>query len=81
VFEAPHRIEATLRDLEAIWGERPIALARELTKTFEEVIRGVPREVRERLSPERRRGEMVLVLSGLGRRAAGEPGPEGEVTA
>jgi 16S rRNA (cytidine1402-2'-O)-methyltransferase len=68
-FESPHRIEASLEDLEAIWGERPIALARELTKTFEEVLRGTAREVRARLTPERRRGEMVLVLGGRVRAA------------
>ena len=78
VFEAPHRIEATLEDLEAIWKERPIALARELTKTFEEAIRGSAREVRERLTNEKRRGEMVLVLSGLGRSAKHEDAPEPE---
>src|SRR5439155_21553871 len=78
VFEAPHRIEATLEDLEAIWKERPIALARELTKTFEEAIRGSAREVRERLTNEKRRGEMVLVLSGLGRTAKHEDAPEPE---
>lgn len=66
-FESPHRIMAALEDLEAVWGERPIALARELTKTFEEVLRGAPASVRERLTPERRRGEMVLVLSGVTR--------------
>ena len=70
VFEAPHRIEAALGDLETTWGERPIALARELTKTFEEVLRGSARQVRGQLTAEKRRGEMVLVLSGLGRRAA-----------
>ncbi|NOT33398.1 MAG: 16S rRNA (cytidine(1402)-2'-O)-methyltransferase [Candidatus Eisenbacteria bacterium] len=77
-FESPHRIEATLEDLEAVWGERPIALARELTKTFEEVLRGTAREVRERLTAERRRGEMVLVLGGRTRasRASREHGIE-----
>jgi 16S rRNA (cytidine1402-2'-O)-methyltransferase len=80
VFEAPHRIEATLEDLEAIWKERPIALARELTKAFEEAIRGSAREVKERLTKEKRRGEMVLVLSGLGRSAgrADHQEPEAE---
>jgi len=68
-FESPHRIDETLADLEEIWGERPIALARELTKAFEEVLRGPARDVRERLTAERRRGEMVLVLSGVGRAA------------
>ena len=69
-FESPHRIEACLTDLEAVWGERPVALARELTKAFEEVLRGTPREVREALTADRRRGEMVLVLSGWTRKDA-----------
>jgi 16S rRNA (cytidine1402-2'-O)-methyltransferase len=63
-FESPHRIEAALEDLEQVWGERPIALARELTKVFEQVLRGSAREVRAALTPEKRRGEMVLVLGG-----------------
>jgi 16S rRNA (cytidine1402-2'-O)-methyltransferase len=71
-FESPHRISACLADLEAIWGERPIALVRELTKTFEEVLRGTVVEVRSALTPERRRGEMVLVLGG---RLRAERGP------
>jgi 16S rRNA (cytidine1402-2'-O)-methyltransferase len=66
-FESPHRIEACLEDLESVWGERSIALARELTKVHEEVLRGTAAEVRAALKPERRRGEMVLVLSGRGR--------------
>ena len=63
-FESPHRIDAALEDLEAVWGERPIALARELTKVFEQVLRGSAREVRAALTPEQRRGEIVLVLGG-----------------
>ncbi|MFI5370188.1 MAG: 16S rRNA (cytidine(1402)-2'-O)-methyltransferase [Candidatus Eisenbacteria bacterium] len=78
-FESPHRIEETLEDLEAVWGGRPIALAREMTKTFEEVLRGTAAQVRERLTVERRRGEMVLVLGGATRaeRRAGH-GAKGE---
>jgi 16S rRNA (cytidine1402-2'-O)-methyltransferase len=71
VYESPHRIEACLADLEAVWGERPIALARELTKAFEEVLRGTARQVRAALAPERRRGEMVLILGGRLREKAG----------
>lgn len=63
-FESPHRIAACLADLEEIWGERPIALARELTKLHEQVLRGTAREVRAALAPEKRKGEMVLVLGG-----------------
>ncbi len=70
-FESPHRIEACLEDLEAVGGNRPIALARELTKVHEEVLRGSAAEVRAALGPERRRGEFVLVLAGCGRTQAG----------
>ena len=64
VFESPHRIDKCLEDLEAVWGERPIALARELTKLHEQVLRGSAREVRAALRAEWKRGEMVLVLGG-----------------
>ena len=67
-FESPHRIDACLEDLEAVWGERRIALARELTKAFEQVLRGTAHEVRGALTDTTRRGEMVLVLSGWTRR-------------
>lgn len=63
-FESPHRIDRCLEDLEAVWGERPIALARELTKLHEQVLRGTAREVRAALTDDNRRGEMVLVLGG-----------------
>ncbi|MBI1798552.1 MAG: 16S rRNA (cytidine(1402)-2'-O)-methyltransferase [Candidatus Eisenbacteria bacterium] len=69
-FESPHRIEACLADLEEVWGERPVVLARELTKLFEQVLRGTAREVRAALEPQKRRGEMVLVLGGRTRREA-----------
>jgi len=67
-FESPHRIEACLGDLEAVWGERPVVLARELTKLHEQVLRGSAREVRAALGAGERRGEMVLVLGGRVRR-------------
>src|SRR5262245_60730676 len=71
VFESPHRIEACLADLEAVWMERPIALVRELTKVHEQVLRGTSREVRESLRADQRRGEMVLVLGGRTRASRG----------
>jgi 16S rRNA (cytidine1402-2'-O)-methyltransferase len=67
-FESPHRIEGCLADLEKIWAERPMVLARELTKLHEEVLRGTAREIRAALTAEKRRGEMVLVLGGKTRR-------------
>lgn len=63
-FESPHRIERCLADLEAVWGERPMALVRELTKVHEQVLRGSAREVRAALREDQKRGEMVLVLGG-----------------
>jgi 16S rRNA (cytidine1402-2'-O)-methyltransferase len=75
-FESPHRIAACLEDLEQVWGARPIALARELTKTFEQVLRGTARDCLEQLVPERRKGEMVLVLGGRTRREAKGGGDE-----
>ena len=63
-FESPHRIERCLADLEAVWGERPMALARELTKVHEQVLRGSASEVRAALREDQKRGEIVLVLGG-----------------
>ena len=53
-----------LTDLEEVWGERPMALVRELTKVHEQVLRGSAREVRAALREDQKRGEMVLVLGG-----------------
>jgi 16S rRNA (cytidine1402-2'-O)-methyltransferase len=69
-FESPHRIDACLADLIESWGEPPIALARELTKVHEEVLRGTAAGVRAALTVTKRRGEMVLVLGGRTRREA-----------
>lgn len=76
-FESPHRIDSCLADLEAVWGERPMVLARELTKLHEQVLRGSPREVRAALTAAERRGEIVLVLAGRGRERHAKDGDEG----
>ena len=65
LFESPHRLIKSLLDLQAILGDRKIAVARELTKIHEEVVRGSCTEVLEILQArERIRGEIVLVVSG-----------------
>lgn len=63
-YEAPHRIEETLADLEAAWGPQlRIVLARELTKVHEEFLRGTVAEVRQELAGrERVRGEITLLV-------------------
>ncbi len=64
LFESPHRIHATLEDLESeLESERRIALCRELTKLHEQTLRGTVREVREELSSPAR-GEITLVVEG-----------------
>ncbi len=65
LFEAPHRIAATLADLAAGFGpERPAALCRELTKTFEEVRRGTLADLVAGVESDPPRGEITLVVGG-----------------
>ena len=61
-YEAPHRIKEMLTDLLNVFGDREIALAREITKKFEEVVRGKISEVIE--ITDTLKGEMVVVCSG-----------------
>ena len=60
-YEAPHRIEETLKDMLSIFGNRNIVLARELTKTFEEYTRGTIEEILLELPLK---GEMVVIVEG-----------------
>lgn len=62
-YEAPHRIEDMLKDVEEVLGDRRAVLARELTKKFEEFLRGNISEIRE-AAREGLKGEMVLVVEG-----------------
>lgn len=71
-YEAPHRIYETLQDIVAILGaDRPLVLARELTKVHEEFIRGTAGQVRDNLHGRDIKGEIVLLIgSGPGVTAA-----------
>ena len=60
-FESPNRLPVSLRSLAAALPERPVAVCRELTKRFEEVVRGPAAEVAGRFQ-EPPRGEVTLVL-------------------
>jgi len=65
VFESPHRVLACLEDAETELGDRPAALARELTKLHEEVLRGRLSEIRAQLAGRPGiKGEIVLVIAG-----------------
>ena len=61
-YEAPHRIEAMLKDVVEVLGDRNICLARELTKVHEEYIRGTVSEVIS--IADTLKGEMVVVVEG-----------------
>ncbi len=66
-YESPHRIEKTLEALEKFCGaERRVIIARELTKIYEEFVRGTVTEVRAHFSayPDRVRGEFVVIVEG-----------------
>jgi len=67
LYEAPHRLLRTLGDIQDVCGDRQIVVAREMTKTYEEVIRGEITEVLERLEGKKIRGEITLVVAGRGR--------------
>jgi 16S rRNA (cytidine1402-2'-O)-methyltransferase len=60
-FESPQRLPATLRSLAVADAERRVAVCRELTKRFEEVVRGSAAEVAERFA-EPPKGEITLVI-------------------
>lgn len=64
MFETPHRIEAALSDMAALFPERRLTLAREITKTFETFLSGTVSEIQTALQADtdQIRGEMVLIL-------------------
>ena len=65
-YEAPHRLANTLSDLAAIFGERRIVVARELTKQFESLYFGTAEELAERAQrdDDMNRGEVVILAAG-----------------
>ncbi|TLM74248.1 16S rRNA (cytidine(1402)-2'-O)-methyltransferase [Pseudarthrobacter sp. NamB4] len=73
-FEAPHRLEAMLRALRERFGpDRPVAVCRELTKTYEEVVRGTLGQLLAWAESTDIRGEIAVVLGGAPGQAAGTP--------
>lgn len=65
LYEAPHRLERTLVDLEKVCGgHRPVAIARELTKLYEEVWRGTLDDAVDWVRERGPRGEIVIVVGG-----------------
>ena len=63
-FESPHRLIKALADIEQILGNRGVVVARELTKKFEEVLRGDATSVLKRLENRTVKGEITLIVEG-----------------
>jgi len=71
-YEAPHKLIHTLKDLRDLLGNRRIAIARELTKKFEEVWRTTLDEAIARYGNEPPKGEFVIILEGADERGLHE---------
>jgi 16S rRNA (cytidine1402-2'-O)-methyltransferase len=63
LYEAPHRLEETLRDIRETLGDRQVVVARELSKIYEEFIRGSVAEVMEVVAQGKARGEFVILIA------------------
>ncbi len=71
-YESPHRLLDTLADLDALFGDRPMAVACELTKLYEESRRGTAAALLAHFSEHRPRGEFTLVIAGAGQEGEGD---------
>lgn len=64
-FEAPHRLMKMLTDTSEVLGNRDIVLAKEMTKVFEQVVRGPVREALSSLKDKTIKGEYTVIIKGL----------------
>lgn len=67
-YEAPHKLIATLTDILQVLGDRNIALARELTKLYEEVIHTTVSQALELYKTKTPKGEFVIVIEGISKK-------------
>jgi 16S rRNA (cytidine1402-2'-O)-methyltransferase len=63
-YESPHRIMKTLTEIHSYFGDRKVVVARELTKKFEEIVRGSVESVILELGKKQPKGEYVIVVDG-----------------
>lgn len=64
IYESPYRVIRTLNDIQKYWGNRNVAVGREITKKFEEFVRGTCEEIIEYYNTHTLKGEFVLVVQG-----------------
>jgi 16S rRNA (cytidine1402-2'-O)-methyltransferase len=75
-YETPHRLKETLADLAEVFGDRDVAIGREISKVHEEFLRGAIREVLAKLEQQNVRGEITLIVQGA---TSGAPVQEEEL--
>ncbi len=78
LYEAPHRLVATLDDIVTVLGERRVVVARELTKLHEEFLQGTASDVRQQVQDGRERGEVVLLIAPADATVQQSEGPTAE---
>lgn len=64
-YESPHRLLRTLAELEKYFGERPVCVAREITKVYEEFFRGTAKEAYDHFTAKGVKGEFVIILGAV----------------
>src|SRR5213594_2974290 len=65
LYESPYRVEKLLTELSGVFADRTVVLARELTKKFEEFLRGTPAELLEAVKKRSLRGEFVVLIDNV----------------
>ena len=65
LYESPHRLKELLKDILKVLGNRNLSISRELTKKYEEIIRGTTQDAIEKFTREDPRGEFIVVLEGV----------------
>ncbi len=78
LYEAAHRVAATLEDIGAVLGQRQVVVARELTKLYEEFLHGTPLELAAAVVEGRERGEVVLLIAPADATVQQSEGPTAE---
>ena len=76
-FESPHRIVSTFEDIKEYFAHKKMAVVREMTKIYEEVVRGEPLSIQNIIQKKPLKGEYVIVIDNRRRREEGEKGSFG----